>query len=486
METVETVDAAIVGGGTAGLTVAAGMASFGLSVLLIEQDRLGGDCLNWGCVPSKALVRAAAVAHTVREAQRYGIAAGPPEVDLPAVMRRVAAVQAEVGKRDSAERFRSLGVDVVHGPATFVAGDAVMAGGRRVRARRIVLATGSRPTVAPIPGLAEASVWTNVDALQMTALPASLAVLGAGPIGMEFAQIYRRLGSDVTVLEMAEEVLPREDAEAAAVVRERLAAEGVRFVLGARVLEVRGGPPSTVVRYGRAGATAEVTVERVLVATGRRANSDVAGIERLGVEATPKGIGVDAYLRTAAPHVWAAGDVSGGLQFTHVAGYQAKLVVRNALFPLKARVNTSAVPWTTYTDPELARVGLTEAEARERLGAVGVFRYPFSDVDRAVIDGRPVGHVKIVADRRGRIVGAHVVGSDAGDLIQEIVLAMAAGVAVGRVAQTIHAYPSRTEGVLRASEEYWRQRMFGSGPTASVLRWIARRGSGARPKRTAR
>lgn len=482
----DTVDAAIVGGGTAGLTVAAGMAGFGLSVLLIEQDRLGGDCLSWGCVPTKALVRAAAVAHTVREARRYGIAAGSPEVDLPAVMRRVAEVQAEVGRRDSAERFRALGVDVAHGGAAFAAGDWVQAGGRRVRARRIVLATGSRSTLPPIPGLAEAGAWTHVEALQMTALPASLAVLGAGPIGMEFAQIFRRLGTDVTVLEMADAVLAREDPEAAAVVQERLAAEGVRFVVGARVLEVRGGPPSTVVRYGRAGALSEVTVERVLVATGRRANSDVPGIERLGVEATPKGVGVDAYLRTAAPHVWAAGDVTGGLQFTHVAAYQAKLVVRNALFPLKARVDTSAVAWTTYTDPELARVGLTEAEARERLGPVDVFRYPFSDVDRAVIDGRCVGHVKIVADRRGRIVGAHVVGADAGDLIQEIVLAMAAGVPVGRIAQTVHAYPSRTEGVLRASEAYWRERMFGSGPTASVLRWLARRGSGAGRRPTTR
>lgn len=475
----ETVDAAVVGGGTAGLTVAAGMAAFGLSVALVEQDRMGGDCLNWGCVPTKTLVRAAAVAHTVREAGRYGVRAGSPEVDISAVMKRVEEVKQEVGRRDSIERFRGLGVNVVSGRASFVARDVLEVSGRRFKARRIVLATGSRPMVPPIDGLSETGYWTHMDALRMTALPASVVVMGAGPIGLEFAQIYCRLGVDVTVVEMAQEVLPREDPEAAYVVREALAAEGVQFFLGARVVEVRGTARSATVRMDRAGTFVEVMAERVLVATGRRANSDIPGIECLGVEVTPRGVGVDAYLRTAAAHVWAAGDVSGGLQFTHIAAHQAKVVVRNALFPLRSRASATAVPWTTYTDPELAHLGLTESEARDRLGHVAVFRYPFSAVDRAVIDGCPAGHIKILADRRGRIVGAHVVGANAGELMQELVLAMAQGVSVGQVAQVIHAYPSRTEGVLKASEEYWRERMFRPGPMSSALRWLARRGTNA-------
>lgn len=469
------VDTVVIGGGTAGLTAAAGMAAMGLGVVLVEKGQMGGDCLNWGCVPTKALIRSAAIAQTVREALPYGIRADLQEVSIPAIMDRVAAVKAEIGTRDSVERFESLGVHVILGSAEIRSADTVAVDDHTVRTRRMVLATGSRPAVPPIPGLVDAEPWTNVEALQMTALPASLVILGGGPIGLEFAQIFARLGSSVTLVEMAPEVLPREDPEAAAVVRAALEQEGVRFLLGVRALEVQGRPPSCAVRVEQAGRDLSVSGERILAATGRRPNVDIPGLREVGVEVTPRGISVDSHFRTAVPHIWAAGDVAGGLQFTHVAAAQAKLVVRNALFPVKSQLRTNTVPWTTYTDPELAHVGMTEAEARAQHGAVSVYRFPFAEVDRAVIDGRTDGHVKIITDTRGHLLGAHAVGADAGDLLQEAVLALDAGLPIGRLGQVIHPYPSRTEGVLKAAEEYWRQRLFAGGGVASLLRWWARR-----------
>ncbi len=472
---VDSVDTVVIGGGTAGLTVAAGMAALGLVVTLVEKNRMGGDCLNWGCVPTKALIRSAGVAQTVRDAQRYGIDVELRGVLLSAIMARVVAVQADIGVRDSVARFASLGVRVMIGSAEIRAADTVAIEGHPVRTRRIVVATGSRPALPPVPGLAEAEPWTNVEALQMTAVPTSLVILSGGPIGLEFAQIFARLGSAVTVVEMAREVLPREDSEAAAVVRTVLEQEGVRFLLAARARQVENHAPVCTVLVEQAGREFSVTAERILVATGRRPNVEIPGLANLGVEMTSRGLGVDAYFRTAVPQVWAAGDVAGGLQFTHVAAAQAKLVVRNALFPIKSRLRVHTVPWTTYTDPELARVGLTEAEARAQHGSVSVYRSPFSAVDRAVIDGRTEGHVKIVTDSRGRLLGAHIVGVDAGDLLQEVVVALDAGVPVGRLGQVIHPYPSRTEGVLKVAEEYWRQRLFTGGLMSSLLRWWAQR-----------
>ncbi len=471
----DSVDTIVIGGGTAGLTVAAGMAALGVSVALVEKEHMGGDCLNWGCVPTKALIRSAAVAQQVRDARPYGIDAELRAVLLPAIMARVAAVKEEVGARDSVERFASLGVQVLLGSADIRTADTVTVDDRTLRTRRIVVATGSRPSMPAVPGLAEAEPWTNVESLQMLAVPTSLVILGGGPIGLEFAQILSRLGSQVTVVEMAPEVLPREDPEPAAVVRTALEREGVRFLLSARVIEVQGRAPACTVWVEQDGQELSVTAERIMAATGRRPNVEIPGLANLGVQMTPRGLGVDTYFRTAVPHVWAAGDVAGGLQFTHVAAAQAKLVVRNALFPVKSRLRTHAIPWTTYTDPELARVGWTEAEARARYGSVFVYRFPFSAVDRAIIDGRTEGHVKIITDARGRLLGAHVVGADAGNLLQEVVVALNAGIPVGRLAQVIHPYPSRTEGVLKAAEEYWRQRLFTEGGVSSLLRWWAQR-----------
>lgn len=471
----DSVDTVVMGGGTAGLTVAAGMAALGISVALVEKDHLGGDCLNWGCVPTKALIRSAAIAQQVRDARPYGIHAELRAVLLPAIMARVAAIKAEIGQRDSAERLASLGVQVLSGSAEIRTTDTVAVEDRILRTRRIVIATGSRPSMPAVPGLAEAEPWTHVEALQMPAVPTSAVILGGGPIGLEFAQILSRLGAQVTVVEMAPEVLPREDPEAAAIVRTALEHEGVRFTLSAHVMKVQGRAPACTIWVEKDGQELSVTAERILVATGRRPTVEIPGLSGLGVQVNPRGLGVDGYFRTAVPHVWAAGDVVGGLQFTHVAAAQAKLVVRNALFPVKSRLRTQTIPWTIYTDPELAHVGMTEAEARDQHGAVAVYRFPFATVDRAVIDGRTEGHVKMITDVRGHLLGAHVVGVDAGNLLQEVVLALDAGIAVGRLAQVIHPYPSRTEGILKAAEEYWRQRLFAEGAVSSLLRWWARR-----------
>lgn len=454
-------DLAVIGGGSAGLTAASGAASFGARVALIERGQMGGDCLHYGCVPTKTLVRSASVAAGVRMAHRFGIQADDPQIDFPAVMRRVREVQQIVAQRDSVERFRGFGVDVVIGEPEFMGPREIRVGDRRLSARQILVATGSRPAVPSIPGLAEAGFLTNVEALQLVNRPRSILIVGAGPIGVEFAQIFVRLGTKVTVVEKGPRVLPREDEEAALVLQEHLAGEGVRFVFGARILSVVLEGDERLVTAELRGRTETLRAEQILAATGRRANVDIAGLERAGVEIVDGHVRVDEYLRTSAPHIHAAGDVKGGLQFTHVAGYDGKLAVRNILFPGRRQADYRMVPWTIYTDPEIAHAGMTEAEARERHGVVRVCRRDFHEVDRAVIDGSPCGFVKVIADKSGAILGAHVVGSHAGELIQELVLAMHRNIPLGQIAEVIHAYPTWVEGVRGSADAWWIQRFEG-------------------------
>lgn len=466
-------DLTVIGGGSAGLTIASGAASFGARVALIEKAEMGGDCLNYGCVPTKALIRSATVAATVRQAEQYGVKTGRIEIDFPTIMRRMRHVVNTIAEHDSPDRFRSIGVDVLFGHTEFHNANQMRIDDKMISSKRIVIATGSRAAVPPIPGLSETGFITNVEALQLQVLPKSLAILGGGPIGLEFAQVFARLGVSVTVIEMFPQLLPREDTEAAKIVQRALVNEGIRFMLNGKVIQAKTGEDGKVVIVERDGTQVEVPCEEIFVATGRRPNVEIPGLHNIGIEAVKEGIVVDPNLRTTIPHIFAAGDVKGGLQFTHVAGYEGKVVVRNTLFPVKQRVDYRVVPWTIYTDPEIAHVGLTEKEAEDRHGQVHVYTVPFQEVDRAVIDSQDKGFVKVIADKKGQILGAHVVGEHAGELIQELVFAMHHRLPIGKISEVIHSYPTKVEGLRRTADVYWKERLF-EGGMASVLKKVSR------------
>ena len=454
-------DLVVIGGGTAGLVSAAGAASLGARVALVERDRLGGDCLYRGCVPTKTLVKSARVAHLIRHSGEYGVVSGEPEVDFPAVMDRMEGVIERAGEHDSPERFRGLGVDVFEEEARFEAPDLVAVDGRRLGARSVIVATGSHSTTPPIDGLQEAGYVDHVGALALRRLPRSLVIVGSGPIGSEFAQIFARFGSDVTLVSTSPLPLPKEDPEIGEVLRQVLLADGVTFHGGYRAEKVRvENGEKVMTARNAAGHEVEVRGEEILVAAGRAPTAGSLALENAGIELGEKGLMVDGHLRTTAPNVYAAGDITGKYLFTHVAEYQARNALRNALFPVKAKADHRVVPWTTFTDPEVARVGLTEEQARREHDGVEVFRQPFSGVDRAMADGETTGLVKIVTGKRGKILGGHIIGPDAGNLIHEIVLAMHKNIPIGTLSTTIHVYPTLAQANQRAADNYYREKLF--------------------------
>ncbi len=470
-------DLIAVGGGTAGLVTAAGAASLGLKVALIEREALGGDCLWTGCVPSKALIASAKLAQQMRHADRLGLDGAAPVHVFERVMERMRRARSRVAEHDDPERFKQLGIDVVFGEARVTAPDTVEIEGRKLASRRIVIATGSSPTVPPIPGLDEAGYLTHATAFDENELPPRIAILGAGPIGLEFAQVYSRLGAHVTVFEMLPRVLPREDGEASAAVARVLDEEGIDILVSTRVERVDSAPDGAKVVHAKdgEGGTIERVVDQIFVATGRRGNADDLGLQALGVDVEGGAVKVDATLRSSVPSIWAAGDVAGGLQFTHVADYQAKLVLRNSIFPFSAKQDYRTVPWVTYTDPEVAHVGLTEEQARERYGDIKVYRYDFADLDRAIVDANAKGLVKVSTRRKGRIVGATVVANGAGDLLMPLVLAMKHKMPIGKLSRVVYPYPTMVEGIKRTADGYYREKLTGrSGALLRrVVRWLA-------------
>jgi pyruvate/2-oxoglutarate dehydrogenase complex dihydrolipoamide dehydrogenase (E3) component/uncharacterized membrane protein YdjX (TVP38/TMEM64 family) len=461
-----------VGGGTAGLVSAAGAAGLGARVALIERHLLGGDCLNVGCVPSKALIGAARAAASARRAGELGVHVGAVEVDFPAVMTRMRRLRAGLAPNDGVERFTRLGVDVYIGNGTFTSPRTIEVDGRTLEFSRAVITTGARAAAPPIPGLEETGYLTNETVFWLTELPRRLIVIGAGPIGCEMAQAFRSFGAEVTVVHDAPHALPREDADAAAVVERHMARDGVRLVNGARVLgaERRGG--DVAVRYEVGGATSEVVGDRILVGVGRAPNLDGLGIEAAGVRHEPAGIVVDDQLRTTNPRIYAAGDVASRFQFTHTADALARIVIQNALFGTFGRKKMSAltVPWCTYTTPEVAHVGLSEHDATARGIAVTTLTVPLREVDRAVLDGEDDGFLRVHLKKGSdRIVGATLVATHAGDMISELTLAMTAGIGLGAIAATIHPYPTQAEVMKKAADAYNRTRLT---PTVKALfRW---------------
>ncbi len=467
-------DLCVIGAGSGGLTVAAGGSQMGAKVVLIEKGEMGGDCLNYGCVPSKALLAAAHAAQNMRQAGRFGIGAVEPDIDFAAVNRHVKCVIERIAPMDSQERFEGLGVEVIRATARFTGPREVEAGDKRIQARRFVIATGSSAAIPPIPGIENVPFLTNESIFDLEMRPDHLIVIGGGPIGAEMAQAHRRLGIRVTILQRRS-LLPRDDAEAVAVVRNRLASEGVDIREGVSIEKVSGGAGGVTVTIAKKGETGDIQGTHLLMAAGRRANVEGLGLEEAGVEFSPKGILVDARLRTTNKRIFAIGDVAGGHQFTHVAGYQGGIVLRNALFwilPGKARQD--AIPWVTYTDPELAHVGLTDVQAKEKLGSgLSILRWSFAENDRASAERNNDGFAKIVTDRRGRILGATIVGPHAGELILPWVMALSARWKIGRMAGVIAPYPTLSEVGKRAAGSWYTPRIFGDR-TKRIVRFLQR------------
>ena len=465
----------VIGGGTAGLVSAAGAAGLGAKVALVERHFLGGDCLNVGCVPSKGLISAARRAADVRDAGAFGVRV--PEgvtVDFAAVMERMRRLRAEIAPNDGATRFRELGVDVFLGSGEFVGPDRVEVGEHTLRFKKAVIATGARASAPPIPGLDTIDYLTNETLFSLTELPARMVVIGAGPIGCEMAQSFARFGCRVTLLEMGEHVLPREDRAAALLVQEALAHDGVdlRTMTATKSVEQRGA--EKLVHVEHAGVEESLAADAVLVAVGRAPNVKL-GLEAAGVRYDErKGVMVDDQLRTTNPNIFAAGDIASRYQFTHSADFLARIVIQNALFPgPKAKASALNVPWCTYTDPEVAHVGLDAAEAKTQGLEVEAFTVPMADVDRAILEGETAGYVEILTERgKDRIVGATIVARHAGEMIGELSVAMKGGVGLGTVANTMHPYPTQAEAIRRAGDLYNRTRV--TPFVANLLkRWMA-------------
>lgn len=453
------VDVCVIGAGSGGLTVAAGASQMGARVALIERGEMGGDCLNYGCVPSKALLAAARAAENMRRAGRLGVERHDPRVDFTAVMAHVQGAIEAIAPHDSQERFEGLGVRVIRAEARFTGHDTVEAGGETVKAKRFVIATGSSPLIPPLPGLDKVLHLTNETVFANTVRPAHLLVIGGGPIGVEMAQAHRRLGALVTLVEKFT-ILPKDDPELVDVVRARLLGEGVALMEGAEVKRVDATPSGIAVVVASGGGEVTLAGSHLLVAAGRRANVAGLNLEAAGVAHTPQGIRTDARLRTSNRRIFAVGDVTGRFQFTHMAGYHAGIVLRNILFRLPAKVSDDAVPWVTYTEPELAQVGLSEAEARKRHGKVTVLRWPFHENDRAQAERDTDGMVKAVMDASGRILGAGIAGPHAGELIQPWCLAIAQGLKIGAMASVIMPYPTFGEASKRLASSWYTPKLF--------------------------
>lgn len=468
-EPAERYNLVVIGAGTAGLVTAAGAAGVGAKVALIERHLMGGDCLNVGCVPSKALLRSAHLAAEVRDADNFGVRV--PEgahVDFPAVMERMRAIRSRISVNDSARRFRDeLGVDVFIGDAHFSGADSVEVGGARLRFKKAVIASGARPVVPETPGLEAAGYYTNETIFELTELPRRLLVLGGGPIGCELAQAFQRFGSQVTLIEMGPQFLGREDPDAAAILFEAFGHDGIDVRLGTRLgkVEVAGNERRLTLDDG--ARSEGLDVDAILVAVGRQPNIEGLGLERVGVQSNRDGVVVDDRLRTTNRAIYAAGDVCMRTKFTHAADFAARAVIQNALFFGRKRVSDLNIPWCTYTDPEIAHVGLYPHDAESQGIPIDTYTRELAEVDRAIAEGRDSGFVKVhVAKGTDKIVGATIVAQNAGDMISEISVAMAGKLGLGALGAVIHPYPTQAEAIRQVGDAYNRTRLT---PTVKTL-----------------
>ncbi len=485
-------DLLVIGGGAAGLTVASGAAQLGAKVALVSKDALGGDCLFFGCVPSKTLIKSAKVAHIIKHADAFGLKAAKPEYDFAEVTRRINTVIETAGIHDDPERFRNMGVDVIFGKADFwdmhtvcvrltklfakeqqrevsEKGDEFM-----LTAEKIVIATGSRPFVPPIPGMMESGFLTNENIFSMKKLPKSLVVLGAGPIGCELAQAFARLGTKVTMLVRGEQIMSKEDPDVATYMADIFAEEAIEIRYKTSVTNVENHESLKRITIDEDGEKGELEAENILVATGRVPDLGPLNLENAGVKSDKRGIVTDKKLRTNQKHIYAIGDVNGKYQFTHTAGYEGGIVVSNAVLHFPRKVDYEAIPWATFTDPEVASCGLNEAEAKQRGIDYQVWRHEFTRQDRALAESENHGFVKILTTgRRGKIIGGQIVGPHAGEIIHELILARNAGLTLASIASAVHVYPTLAEIIKSAAGKYFAEKLF-TNKTRKILKFFFR------------
>ncbi len=472
-----TYNVVVIGGGTAGLVTAAGTAGLGGRVALVEQNRMGGECLNSGCVPSKALIASARLIDKIRHAQEWGLDPQTPAFRFDAIFERMRRLREEVGVRDSEERFEGLGIDVFRGRAAFVSAHEVRVGDTSLKAQNFVIASGSRPTIPAIEGLDRIRYYTNESIFdELAARPERLVIAGGGPIACELGQVFAQLGVRVTIVQKPEQILEREDADASDLVRRRLEKDGVTILTGR---EIRTAAPNgNAIRLTVGSDARDLDCDALLVAAGRTPNTQGLGLEQAGVAFSGSGVTVNEYLQTTQPHVYAAGDVAGPYRFTHVADHQARTIVRNILLPWARAKWATVVPTCTYTSPELARAGLNEREAKALGVGYDAFTARFEEVDRAVLDGAVTGFARVLtAKGKDRILGVTIVGERAGDLLPEFVLAMQNEIGLTKIAQTVHLYPTLSEIARKVADEQQKRRLT---PFARrVTGWLYRRQRGA-------
>lgn len=461
-------DLVVVGGGTAGLVSAIGAAGLGARVALVERGLLGGDCLNTGCVPSKALLRSARTVGELRRAAHLGIRVDGVEPDFSAVMQRMRERRAEISAHDSVRRLQEAGVDVFFGTGRFASDRTIDVDGRLLSFKRAIIATGGRPTAPPVPGLDAIPILTSENVFWLTELPRRLLVIGAGPIGCELAQALARFGSAVTVFDVAPRVLPNEDPDATAIVQRQLIADGVTFHLGVKLLDATAEDGSIALSYEQPGGVGRASGDRILVAAGRAPNVEGLGLDVSGVETSKAGVVVNDRLQTSNRRIYAAGDVCSRFKFTHAADAMARVAIQNALFFGRRRASSLIIPWCTYTDPEVAHVGAYESEAHQQGRRVETITLALSDIDRAIVDDEADGFVR-VHHERGRLLGCTIVAAHAGEMIAEPTFALRHGARLADFSLTIHPYPTQTEALRGIGDAYRRTRL-----TPRVRRWLER------------
>jgi len=474
MSTLLKTDICVIGGGSGGLSVAAGASQMGADVVLVEKGKMGGDCLNYGCVPSKALLAAGHAAQSVRDAARFGTEASITTIDPQKVHDHVHGVIAGIAPHDSVERFQGLGVTVLQGAARFTGPNEIEVNNQRIQAKRFVISTGSRAMIPPIDGLSDTPFYTNETIFDLTETPSHLIVVGGGPIGLEMAQAHRQLGAEVSVLEMAS-IMPKDDPELVDVVRTALKQDNIALHEGVKVIKTAQTEGGIQVTLDADGTVQTLTGSHLLIAAGRQVNVDGLNLEAAKISYTKRGIEVDARLRTSNKKIFAIGDVAGGFQFTHKAGYDAGIVIRNVLFRLPAKANYSALPWVTFTNPELASVGLNEDQARQKHGEIRILRWPYAENDRARAEGKTEGLVKVITTKKGLIIGVAIVGAHAGELIQPWVLALTQKLKIGAMASVIAPYPTLGEISKRAAGSFYTPSLF-SEKTKKIVRFLLKFG----------
>lgn len=473
MDKTITCDIAILGGGAGGLSVAAGASQMGAKVVLVEAEKMGGDCLNYGCVPSKALLAAAKTAEMIRHAKHFGIKTSAPEIDFPQVMQHVQDVINTIAKHDAVERFEKLGVQVIQSRGQFEDAKTLRAGNTLIKARRFVIATGSSPATPPIPGLEQVSFLTNETIFSLTQKPEHLIVIGGGPIGCELAQAFLMLGVKVTVLE-GFKILPRDEQDLVAILREQFLQQGLNLLEGIKVLSVKQNGHAIEVFIEKEGIQQSISGSHLLVAAGRKPNLNGLNLENANISYTAKGIQVDAHLRTTNAHVYAIGDAAGSFQFTHIAGYHAGIVLRNILFRLPAKVDYGAVPWVTYTLPELAHVGLSSEEALKQDPKAKILTWDFVENDRAQTEHETLGKIKLITNHKGKILGVSILGAQAGELLAPWIMAIQSEKTVRALTDVIIPYPTLSEINKRVAGEFYTPMLFSKRTQwlVKLLSWL--------------